>query len=50
MESAIKLLAAIGAICGGVAEILKQYNLSKEKLKEEVQKILSEDSSKEETK
>ena len=42
MENTIKLLVAIGAICSGVGEILRQFNLSQEKLKDDVQKILSE--------
>ena len=47
MENAIKLLAAIGAICSGVGEILRQYNTSQEKMKKEVGKIMSETSDKE---
>lgn len=42
MENAIKLLAAIGAICSGIGEILKQYNMSQEKIRKEVEKILSD--------
>lgn len=47
MENTIKLLVAIGAICSGVGEILRQFNVSQEKLKGDVQKILSESSDKE---
>jgi hypothetical protein len=48
MENTIKLLAAIGAICGGIGEILRQYNLSKDKIKDGVQEILSQEPRKEE--
>lgn len=48
MENAIKLLAAIGAICSGVGEILRQFNQSKIKIKDDVQRILSEPFDKEE--
>ena len=47
MENTIKLLVAIGAICSGVGEILRQFNVSQEKLKGDVQEILSESSDKE---
>ena len=47
MENTIKLLVAIGAICSGVGEILRQFNVSQEKLKDDVQEILSESSDKE---
>ena len=47
MENMIKLLVAIGAICSGVGEILRQFNVSQEKLKGDVQEILSESSDKE---
>lgn len=46
MENTIKLLVAIGAICSGVGEILRQFNVSQEKLKGDVQEILSESSDK----
>jgi hypothetical protein len=46
MENTIKLLVAIGAICSGVGEILRQFNVSQEKLKGNVQEILSESSDK----
>ena len=41
MDKTIKLLVAIGAICSGVGEILRQFNVSREKLKDDVQKIMS---------
>ena len=44
MDSTIKLLVAIGAICSGVGEILRQFNVSKERLKDDVQKIMSNNS------
>lgn len=47
IENTIKLLVAIGAICSGVGEILRQFNVSQEKLKGDVQEILSESSDKE---
>lgn len=47
IENTIKLLVAIGAICSGVGEILRQFNVSQEKLKDDVQEILSESSDKE---
>lgn len=47
MENTIKLLVAIGAICSGVGEILRQFNVSQEKLKDDVQEILSKSSDKE---
>ena len=50
MENAIKLLAAIGAICSGVGEILRQFNVAKEKLKDDVQQIMSEESNEKKTK
>ena len=50
MENTIKLLVAIGAICSGVGEILRQFNVSREKLKDDVQKIMSESSDKVEKK
>lgn len=46
MENTVKLLVAIGAICSGVGEILRQFNVSQEKLKGNVQEILSESSDK----
>lgn len=45
MDNTIKLLIAIGAICSGVGEILKQFNVSKEKLDDNIQKIMSDSSS-----
>lgn len=50
MDNTIKLLVAIGAICSGVGEILRQFNMSREKLKDDVQKIMSESPNKTEKK
>ena len=44
MDNTIKLLVAIGAICSGVGEILRQFNVSKDRLKDDVQKIMSDKS------
>jgi hypothetical protein len=42
MENTIKLLVAIGAICSGVGEILKQFNQTEGRIKNDIQKIMSE--------
>jgi len=42
MEKTIKILTAVGVILGGLGELLKQFNISKIRVKEEVQRILDE--------
>lgn len=42
MEKTIRILAAIGGILSGLGELLRQYNISKNYIKEDVNKAVSE--------
>ena len=42
MEKTIKILTAVGVILQGLGELLKQFNISKDKVKDEVKRILDE--------
>lgn len=43
MEKTIRILTAIGIILSGLGEILKQFNISADKVKDEVQKVIKKD-------
>ena len=48
MEKTIKILTAVGCILGGLGEILKQYNISKNHIKQDVDKALADSNNSEE--
>ena len=43
MEKTIRILTAIGIILSGLGEILRQFNISADKVKDEVQKVIKKD-------
>lgn len=45
MEKTIRILTAIGIILSGLGELLRQFNISADKVKDEVQKVIKKDES-----
>jgi hypothetical protein len=43
MEKTIRVLTAIGIILSGLGELLRQFNISADKVKDEVQKVMKKD-------